>query len=104
MSESNVKSEYDDLRKDFSQMRGDLASLTKAIADMTSNGASDRLNDLKDVGKSIQHEVQNAVDEAETACRSGAAAVKHQINERPLVVLAAALGVGLLIGAVARRS
>jgi len=103
MSENNVRSEFEDLRKDFSQMRGDLAGLTKAIAAMTAHGATDGLDDLKAAGKTVQREVLNAVDDADAACRSGLAAVKHQVSERPLIILAAAFGVGLLIGEVVHR-
>ena len=103
MSDNSVRTEFDGLRADFTQMRGDLADLTKAIGEMTSQEAKDRLTDLKHAGKTVRRQFHRAVDGAETLRQSGATAIEQQINERPLAIMALAFGVGLLIGKVAHR-
>jgi len=103
MSENNVKAEFDSLRTDFAQMRSDLTSLTKAIAAMTSQEASDRLGDLKQAGKSVRHQFRHAVDGADSLRQSSVTAIEQQVAERPLAVMALAFGIGLLIGKVAHR-
>jgi ElaB/YqjD/DUF883 family membrane-anchored ribosome-binding protein len=104
MSDNSVRTEFDSLRTDFTQMRGDLAGLTKAIAEMTAQGATDRLADVKQAGKTAQHQLNKAVNGADSLCHSGVAALEQQVNERPLAIMALAFGIGLLIGKVAHRS
>ncbi|PKU23009.1 DUF883 family protein [Telmatospirillum siberiense] len=103
MSDNSVRNEFDSLRADFSQMRDDVASLTKAIGEMTAQEATDRLGDLKQAGKSARRQFNKAVDGADSLCQSGVTAIERQIDERPLVVMALAFGIGLLIGNVAHR-
>ncbi len=96
MTDSTVKSEFDSLRTDFTQMRNDLASLTKAIGEMTSQEASQ-------AGKTVQRQFNKAVEGADSLRQSGMTAIEQQINERPLAVIALAFGIGLLIGKLAHR-
>lgn len=103
MSDNNVRTEFESLRADFTQMRGDLANLTKAIGEVTSQEATNRLSELKQTGKTAQRQLHKAVEGADSLCHSGVAAIEQQINDRPLAIMALAFGVGLLIGKVAHR-
>ena len=104
MADTSVKTEFDSLRADFAQMRADLAKLSKAIGEMTTHEATDRLADLKQAGKAAQHQFQKAVEGADALRQSGVGALEQQINERPLAIMALAFGIGLLIGKTAHRS
>lgn len=96
MADHSVKSEYDSLKADFTQMRSDLAELTKAIGEKTSQEATH-------AEKTVRLQLHKAVDSADSLRRSSVTAIEQQINERPLVIMALAFGIGLLIGKVAHR-
>jgi ElaB/YqjD/DUF883 family membrane-anchored ribosome-binding protein len=104
MADKSVETDFESLRADFTQMRGDLANLTKAITDMVRPGGKDWPFPTEADGENrVRRGLHKVVEEAETLGHCGASAVEHQIAERPLAVMAAAFGIGLLIGNLVHR-
>ncbi len=87
-----AQANYDTLKRDIDHLRDDLAQVTRTLREMgadESDGAFRR--------------IREAVGTASHGARRAAEGTVHQIEERPLVSVAGALGAGILIGALLNR-
>ncbi len=103
MVETTVKTEFDSLRDELSQMRADLASLSKTIGELTTLGVAEGLSDLQKAGKTVQRKVSKVIEDADALRQTGMTAIEEQISARPLSTVALAFGVGLLLGKLLDR-
>jgi ElaB/YqjD/DUF883 family membrane-anchored ribosome-binding protein len=100
---SNAAEELQSLREDLSDLRKDMTKLLRAIR----NDGTDKLSDIGSrVGSTIHDKAaalrQHAEDIGARIGEHGKEA-KKRVEEHPFKTAAAALGVGLLIGAILRR-
>jgi ElaB/YqjD/DUF883 family membrane-anchored ribosome-binding protein len=93
MTTANAKSPEQVLREDINQLREDLGQLRSDVSSL----AGDLLGAAKDG-------MSDAVDTAKQRGKEVADNLEEQIVEHPLAAVGIALGVGLLLGALIRRS
>jgi ElaB/YqjD/DUF883 family membrane-anchored ribosome-binding protein len=93
--DETVKSEVEALRKDFKQIKDDLAGLSKALKDIGTKRAAEGVDDLKQARDKIEAQLRQAANEARGT-------LEEQVREKPLGTLAIAFAVGLLLGKTLR--
>ena len=84
--DSNLQDDISQLRDDLSQLRQDVSSLANDILGAAREGVS------------------GAVDTAKKRGLEMADSLEEQIVDHPLASVATAFGIGLLVGAILRRS
>ena len=95
MADSTVDDKLSDLRADYDALRKDIAELTKALRDSATTKASS--------AKRASDAVEAAGERVRTTATEAIDSLENEIRQRPLVVLGAAFGIGLLIGRLLRR-
>ncbi len=93
--DDTVKSEVEALRKDFKQIKDDLAGLSKALKDIGTKRATEGVDDLKQARDKIEAQLRQTANEARGT-------LEDQVREKPLGTLAIAFAVGLLLGKTLR--
>lgn len=93
--DDSVKSEVEALRKDFKQVKDDLASLTKVLKDLGAKRAAEGVDDLKVARDRVEAQLRQAATEARGS-------LEDQVREKPLGTLAIAFSIGLLLGKTLR--
>lgn len=90
------------LWKDLRDLRADL----KAVAVTLRESAKERVGDAREaVSECAEHGAERIRDAADTAVDAGKRAMREvgrNISERPVTSLLAALGIGMLVGAILR--
>ncbi len=89
--DETVKSEVEALRKDFKQVKDDLAALTKALKDVGAKRAAEGAEDLKQARDKVEAQLRQAANEARGT-------IEDQVREKPLGTLAIAFAIGLVLG------
>jgi len=77
---TELRNDIDKLKEDLTHLRSDIGSLTETLVGTGRDSA-------KAVRDQVQHRVESGIDSA-----------KKCIEERPVTTMAAAFGVGLLLG------
>jgi ElaB/YqjD/DUF883 family membrane-anchored ribosome-binding protein len=90
-SERDLKSDVDAIRADIDVLRKDLATVLDRIKGTASNRAEAEV-------QALQRRINKIADDVQTSGREGLRAVEEHIEERPLVSLAMAFAVGLVLG------
>ena len=93
--DDSVKSEVEALRKDFKQVKDDLASLTKVLKDLGAKRAAEGVDELKEARDKVEAQLRQAASEARGT-------LEDQVREKPLGTLAMAFAIGLLLGKTLR--
>lgn len=88
--------ELDDLKDQFDALRADM----KAMADLISEGVSERAADAKD--QTLERATALSANAKETATRLQSDA-ERAVAENPLAAIAICAGIGFLLGVVARK-
>ena len=91
MTTRNVEEEFDTLKDDLAKLRGDIANLSHALTDVTSDTVHDQI-------ASIRGRIDSMTEDARTQGRQTLDDLTDQIEEKPLTSVLVALGVGILIG------
>lgn len=89
---TNTEQDISQLKDDMAKLKADLASIASTLK--------------KEAGDRARHgydRVREAGEHAADYARSGAHAVEHQIEERPLVSVLSAFGIGFVIGKLLDR-
>ena len=86
-----VKSEVEALRKDFKQVKDDLANLTKTLKEFGTKRAAESVDDLKVARDKVEAQLRQAANEARGT-------LEEQVRAKPLGTLAIAFAIGLLLG------
>jgi ElaB/YqjD/DUF883 family membrane-anchored ribosome-binding protein len=100
--DETVKSEVEALRKDFKQVKDDLAGLTKALKELGTKRAAEGAEDLKVARDKVEAQLRHAAHEARGTLNEARGTLEDQIREKPLGTLAIAFAVGLLLGKTLR--
>ena len=103
----NLEEEVDTLKADLDKLRKDISSLVSSFGDAATDEVKTRGRRARTaVGRATDRAGQvwdDATNEASRRGREGVAAVKQQIEERPVISLLVAFGVGLVIGKLINR-
>ncbi|MBX3357794.1 MAG: DUF883 family protein [Phycisphaeraceae bacterium] len=86
------RSDEADLRNDLDSIKGDLVQLRVDFNEL-----------LRDASGVVKSRVHSAVDTAVAAGKENVHTLEKRIEERPLMAVGIALGVGALIGFMLRR-
>ena len=95
MAESTLENKLSDLRADYDALRKDLAEVTKALRDTANARAGATAKRAADAADAATERVRTTATEA-------VGSLENEIRERPWVALGAAFGIGLLIGRLLR--
>lgn len=100
----------DDLRSDVENLRDDLRTLRGDIAELTNGLVNAGQSSVHDLNERLQREVRhrasqarNVFHEARERGEHAVDATRHQIEERPLVSVAGAFGLGMVVGMLMNR-
>ena len=103
----NLEEEFDTLKADLDTLRKDISSLVSSFGDAATDEVKTRGRRARAaVGRVTDRAGEvwdDATNEASRRGREGVAAVKQQIEERPVISLLVAFGVGLVIGKLINR-
>jgi len=91
MTTGNVEEEFDTVRGDLAKLRADIANLSHALKDVTSETVHEQI-------ASIRGRIDALTDDAKTHGRQTLDDFTDRIEEKPLTSVLVALGVGILIG------
>jgi len=89
---TNTEHDITQLKQDVASLKADLSSIANSLK--------------KEAGERARHgyeRVREAGEHAADYARSGAHAVEHQIEERPMVSVLSAFGIGFVIGKLLDR-
>ena len=103
MADTTVNKEIETLRSDLDRLRGDIASLTAALADAGARQTTDRLDALKQAGQQFQEKLVERAHEVRRIGDAGLEAVEQQIGGHPLASIGLAFGLGWLVGKTIRN-
>jgi len=92
MADPKYSEEIDSLKSDVKALRDDLARLVGAVGD-----------DLEEQGEAARAEARRRLEAARARGQSALDDIESRIERNPLTALAAALGIGFLIGALLGR-
>jgi ElaB/YqjD/DUF883 family membrane-anchored ribosome-binding protein len=90
-TERNLKSDIEAIRTDIDVLRKDLAVVLDRIKGTASSRAEAEV-------QALQRRINKIADEVQTSGREGVRKIEEHIEERPLVSLAMAFAVGLVLG------
>jgi ElaB/YqjD/DUF883 family membrane-anchored ribosome-binding protein len=96
MTTQNVESEFDTVKADLAKLRGDIASLSAALKDVTSETVHQQI-------ESIRTRIDNLTDDAAAHGRDTLDDIASHVEERPLTSILIALGVGFVVGRLLDR-
>jgi ElaB/YqjD/DUF883 family membrane-anchored ribosome-binding protein len=89
--ERDLKSDVDAIRTDIEVLRKDLAVVLERIKGTASSRAEAEV-------QALQRRINKIADDVQASGRESLRTVEQQIEERPLVSLAVAFAVGLVLG------
>ena len=89
--ERDLRSDLEAIKLDIDLLRKDLATVLDRIKGTASSRAEAEV-------QALQRRISKIADEVQTSGREGLRKVEEQIEERPLVSLAMAFAVGLVLG------
>lgn len=104
----------DDIQNDLYSLREDVSNLAEQVTQLLSDKSEDVVGDLKEritrMRDTIDGALSGAGDRGRAAVRDAresidgvTESIEESVRERPLTMLALALGVGLILGKVLRR-
>jgi ElaB/YqjD/DUF883 family membrane-anchored ribosome-binding protein len=98
----NLEEEFDALKAGVDTLRKEISSLVGSLGDAATDEISTRGRRARaTVGRVTDRAGEvwdDATNEASRRGRDGAAAVEHQIEQRPFISVLVAFGVGVVIG------
>jgi ElaB/YqjD/DUF883 family membrane-anchored ribosome-binding protein len=90
-TERDLKSDIDAIRSDIDVLRKDLTNVLGRLKGTASSRAEAEV-------QALQRRINKIADDVQSSGREGLRAVEEQIEERPLVSLAMAFALGLVLG------
>lgn len=96
MTSRNIEGEFDTVKEDLAKLRADLANLSTALKDATSDTVQDQI-------AQIRGRIDDLTGEAKIQGRQTLDDLTTRIEEKPLASVLVAFGVGLLIGRLLDR-
>ena len=89
--ERDLKSDIDSIRSDLDVLRKDIGVVLERIKGTASSRAETEI-------QALQQRINRIADEVQASGRDSLRAIEERIEERPLVSLAMAFAVGLVLG------
>jgi ElaB/YqjD/DUF883 family membrane-anchored ribosome-binding protein len=89
--ERDLKSDVDAIKSDLDNLRKDLAAVLDRIKGTATSRAESEI-------QALQKRIGKIADDLQTGGREGLRAVEERIEERPLISLAIAFAVGIVLG------
>ena len=89
--ERDLKSDIDSIRSDLDVLRKDIGTVLERIKGTATNRAETEI-------QALQQRINRIADEVQASGRDSLRAIEERIEERPLVSLAMAFAVGLVLG------
>ncbi len=100
-----LKKELSKVQSDFSQLAEDSKGAAKHVTEAAKDAAAQATAKLEAEANKLMESLQGAKESALKTGEVAVAGVQDQIQERPLVSAAAALGLGFVLGMlISRRS
>ena len=96
MTTRNLESEFDVIKDDLVKLREDIANISAALKDATSETVRERVGALR--GR-----IDELTEDARTQGRQAVDDLTDHIEEHPLTSILVAFGVGVLLGRVFDR-
>ncbi len=96
MASHDVEGEYSAVKEDLAKLRSDVASLSAALRDLTSETVHERIDSLR---SSVDHLAGDAKNQGKQTLDD----LASHIEDRPLASMMIALGVGILLGRLIDR-
>ena len=96
MAERDLNKDVDAIKADLDALRKDLASVLATIKDGAKNRAESEID-------ALQKRLNEIAGDVQTTGRDGLRAVESQIEEKPLISVAIAFMVGMILGRVFDR-
>jgi len=90
-TERDLKSDIDSIKSDLDTLRKDLATVLERIKGTATSRAETEI-------QALQKRINKIADDVQVSGRESLRAVEERIEERPLVSLAMAFAVGLVLG------
>ena len=96
MTTRNLEGEFDILKDDLVKLRGDIANLSAALKETTSETVHEQV-------EAIRARLDGIAGDARVQGRQALDGLADQIEERPLASIMVAFGVGILLGRLLDR-
>jgi ElaB/YqjD/DUF883 family membrane-anchored ribosome-binding protein len=104
MAERDLGKEMEALKEDMAKLRGDLAGIAEALKDAGRGRVEAAKGTLAELADALREELRRGLEGAKEKSRKSVDTVEQQIEQRPLLSLLAAFGVGVFLGKFLDRS
>ena len=98
MADTSMEKEMEALRADLAQVRSDLAGVVKSLKEAGKRKAAGARDSVSHLAETLGGEMAGTYDRVRERGRKSVDAVEHTIGEKPVLSLAIALGLGVLVG------
>lgn len=96
MTTRNLEGEFDVIKDDLVKLREDIANLSSALKDVTSETVRERM-------EALRGRIDELTGDARSQSRQAMDDLADRIEERPLTSVLVAFGVGILLGRLVDR-
>jgi ElaB/YqjD/DUF883 family membrane-anchored ribosome-binding protein len=100
---AEIKPDLEQIMKDFASLKGDFANLIDHVKSGAVNGAGDAGDAVRSSVERLGEKTRGAYDALAAQGELSAKAIGRQIEERPIVSLLIAFGVGILASRLLSR-
>lgn len=97
-NEADFQAQIDAMRSDFTNLKGDLASLLRDAIAAGKAGTGEAREHLEDAVEQKLEQLNSAWHSAQSRGKKAVASFEESVAERPLVSVGTAFGVGVVIG------
>lgn len=94
---------WDNLKSDLGRIRDDLSEIAQALMDASKSEMSETRERLQSMAQQRLETVRSALESAKGQGKSTTEMLQRTIEERPLVSIAVAFGVGMMLGSLMNR-
>ena len=91
MTSHDVEGEFGAVKEDLAKLRGDIANLSNALRELTSETVHDHI-------ESLRGGIDRLTDDAKLQSKQTLDGLAEHIEERPIASVLIAFGVGVLLG------
>jgi ElaB/YqjD/DUF883 family membrane-anchored ribosome-binding protein len=98
-----VASDLGDLRADIEKLRGDLSALAKHMKEFSGSAVAEAQRAGSDQIDVLRTELERTAQQLKRQGEASVAEVEKTIQDRPLLSLAAAFGIGMLVTRLLER-
>jgi ElaB/YqjD/DUF883 family membrane-anchored ribosome-binding protein len=104
MAERDLGKEIEGLKEDMAKLRDDLAGIVDALKDVGKGRVEDAREGLGELADALRDALRGGLEGAREKSKKSVETVEQQIEQRPLLSLLAAFGVGVVLGKILDRS